>query len=193
VSGLRLSAPELAATSDVAAARELLTRWSPPSPEQAAARGRIVAFIDEHPDDAHLRTCVPGHLTASALLLDHTGRRVLLTHHAKLRRWLQLGGHCDGDANLAACALRECVEESGIEDLTIDPAPIDVDVHPIPAHGTDPEHLHLDVRFVVRAPAGARETCSHESLELRWFDRDELEVLDLDDSVRRLFRHIRTH
>jgi 8-oxo-dGTP pyrophosphatase MutT (NUDIX family) len=179
---------DLVSTPDLILARRLLAAWEPPTLEQERTRDRILAFVDAHPSDAHLRSCVPGHLTASALVVDASGKRALLTHHRKLGRWLQLGGHCDGDANLAAVALREATEESGIEGLSIDPVPIDVDIHTIPARKGEPEHLHLDTRFLVRAPAGAAERASEESIELRWFDRDEAESLAIDDSVRRLLR-----
>lgn len=174
--------------SDLAAARSLLAAWQPPTPEQERTRRRILAFVDAHPRDAHLRTCLEGHLTASALVLDSRGERVLLTFHRKLGKWLQLGGHCDGDADLAAVALREAIEESGIEDLAIDPMPIDLDIHPIPARKGEPEHLHLDTRFLVHAADGAIERASEESIQLRWFTRAEAAALDVDESVRRLLR-----
>ena len=153
---------------------------------QAAERARILAFVDEHPD-ALYRTCLEGHLTASGLLLDHSGQRALLTLHRKLGRWLQLGGHVDGDGDLAAAALREAIEESGIDGLEVDPRVLDLDVHAIPERGDEPEHLHLDVRFQLRAPEGARERASGESIELRWVAPDELGELEVDDSVKRLF------
>ena len=174
--------------SELAPARRLLANWVPPSEELARTRDRMLAFIDDHPRDAHLRSCLEGHLTASAIVLDATGTRVLLTHHRKLGRWLQLGGHCDGDADLARVALREATEESGIAGLSIDPVPIDVDIHVIPARKHEPEHLHLDTRFLVRAPEGARERASDESLEVRWFDLREARTIETDDSVRRLMR-----
>ena len=185
---LQRSADDLLPTADLAIARSTLATWTPPSLEQRATRDRMLAFIDEHPRDAHLRSCVPGHLTASALVVDADGRRALLTHHRKLGRWLQLGGHCDGDANLPGVALREATEESGIEGLELEPVPIDVDIHTIPARKDEPEHLHLDTRFLVRAPAGAIERASEESNRLRWFTRAEAEALETDDSVRRLLR-----
>jgi 8-oxo-dGTP pyrophosphatase MutT (NUDIX family) len=172
-------------TTDLAAAGHLLASWKPPTREQADVRDRILAFLEEHPRDAHLRTCVPGHLTASAIVLDARGGRVLLTHHRKLGRWLQLGGHCDGDADLAAVALREATEESGIEGLAIDPVPIDVDIHAIPARKREPEHLHLDTRFLVLAPEGAEACPSSESLELRWVSRAEIDGLHADESLLR--------
>src|SRR5262245_44683541 len=147
----------------------------------------MLAFVDEHPLDAHRRTLLVGHLTASAIVLDPRGERVLLTLHGKLGLWLQLGGHCDGDANLPGVALREATEESGIDDLAIDPVPIDLDIHPIPARPGEPEHLHLDTRFLVLAGDGARERRSEESRDLRWFTEAEARRIDTDDSVRRLF------
>jgi 8-oxo-dGTP pyrophosphatase MutT (NUDIX family) len=159
----------------------------PRDERQARFRREMLSFLDEHPLDAHLRSCVPGHLTASALVVDATHTRALLTHHKKLDRWLQLGGHCDGDSNLPAVALRECLEESGIEGLVIDPRIVDLDIHVIPARASEPEHLHLDTRFVVYAPPGAREVASDESHRLAWIAPSELARLDTDESVRRLF------
>lgn len=185
---MRLRAKDLVSTPDLAVARHLLAAWDPPTLDQERKRDRILAFVDRHPEDAHRRTCLEGHLTASALVLDAKGERALLTFHKKLGKWLQLGGHCDGDANLAAVALREAIEESGIDGLEIDPLPVDLDVHPIPERKDEPEHLHLDVRFLVFAPEGARELASEESLELRWFTPEEASDLETDDSVRRLFR-----
>jgi 8-oxo-dGTP pyrophosphatase MutT (NUDIX family) len=173
---------------DLSLARRLLEEYAAPDDTQAEARDRILEFIARHPEDAHLRSCLPGHLTASALLLDHSGERALLTFHRKLGRWLQLGGHCDGDANLAGVALRECQEESGIEELVLASGVVDVDIHEIPARPGEPAHLHLDTRFLVRAADGAVETRNHESLELRWFAPEELGEIEADETLRRLFR-----
>ena len=187
---LRIDAdhPSLAPTADLDVARGLLAAWNAPTPEQAAARDRVVAFVDRYPEDAHRRSRLEGHLTASALLLDAAGERALLTLHRKLGRWLQLGGHCDGDANLPGVALRECAEESGIEGLAIHPVPVDVDVHVIPARPEEPEHLHLDTRFLVWAPPGARAVTGDESIDLRWLSPGELEGLPADPTLERLFR-----
>ncbi|MCB9916573.1 MAG: NUDIX hydrolase [Planctomycetes bacterium] len=179
---------ELAPCDDLALARRLLEAYAPYDDAQARARAEMLAFVDAHPADAHRRTCAPGHLTASALVLDHAGERGLLTFHRKLGRWLQLGGHCDGDANLPHVALRECREESGIDALELLGGIVDLDVHEIPARPGEPAHLHLDSRFLVRAAPGAAAVRNHESLALRWFTPRELEAVDTDDSVRRLFR-----
>jgi 8-oxo-dGTP pyrophosphatase MutT (NUDIX family) len=183
----RLRQIELPRNSDLALARSILERYAPREEEQRKTRDALLSFLDLHPQDAHLRTCVEGHLTASALVIDESRGKALLTFHKKLDRWLQLGGHCDGDANLPGAALREACEESGIAELVIDPAPIDLDIHTIPARPGEPEHLHLDTRFLVYAPAGARETLSEESLSLRWLGPAELGPIETDASVRRLF------
>ncbi len=180
---------ELRSDPDLRVARKLLCEWDPPDAEQALTRDRIVQWIDAHPMDAHLRSCVSGHLTASALVVDADRTAGLLTHHKKLGRWLQLGGHCDGDADLAHVALREATEESGMDGLVIDPVPIDVDVHLIPARKDEPEHLHLDTRFLVIAPKGAMAVVSDESHELRWIAPTELEDA-CDASVKRLYNRV---
>ena len=168
-------------------ARGIVAEYVPQNPAQARERERILAFMDEHPD-ALLRSCLPGHLTASGLVLDSKRERALLTHHRKLNRWLQLGGHVDGEGDLSNSALREGIEESGIEGLSVDPKPVDLDIHTIPARGDEPEHLHLDVRFEMQAPPGARERVSEESIDLAWVAPGELERYDTDESVVRLFR-----
>lgn len=120
------------------------------SPQNGPLPGEFVRFLHSNP---HVfdRSHPPGHFTGSAWLVSADGRRVLLTHHRKLRRWLQLGGHADGDTDLAQVALREAIEESGLAGLRVDPAIFDLDRHCIPACGDEPAHWHYDVRYVVRA------------------------------------------
>lgn len=124
--------------------------------------------------DATRRSCVPGHITASTVLLDHTGRRVLLTLHPRVGAWLQLGGHLeDGDTSLLAAAAREAHEESGMTGLVLDPVPVNLDVHPLTCSLGRPTR-HYDVQFLGVAPAGAEPVRSSESDDLRWFDVDAL-------------------
>jgi 8-oxo-dGTP pyrophosphatase MutT (NUDIX family) len=140
-----------------------------------------------HGADPFQRERESGHFTGSAWLVSADSERVLLTHHRKLNRWLQLGGHADGDSDLAAVALREAEEESGLTDLTVEPDIFDLDRHLIPARGDEPEHWHYDVRFVVRAHGSEDFTVGDESHDLAWRSIGEL-VSDesVDESVRRM-------
>jgi 8-oxo-dGTP pyrophosphatase MutT (NUDIX family) len=155
----------------------LLNSWEATSPEADLARKRTLELLEAGPV-AMTRAHRPGHVTASALIVG-TDRRILLCLHGRLRMWMQLGGHCEpADRTLAAAALREATEESGIAGLTLDPAPIDVDIHPVrcaPADGLPAEpSVHYDVRFLLHAPAGAREQISDESAALAWFTPNDL-------------------
>ncbi len=136
---------------------------------------------------AYRRERVAGHFTASAWVVSADGRRVLLTHHRKLDRWLQLGGHADGDTDLPRVALREAREESGLPDLQVEPAIFDLDRHWIPDHGDVAGHWHYDVRFVVHCGADERFTVSEESHALAWRDIAELAGdASVDASLRRM-------
>lgn len=155
--------------------------------EQLDVRKQILRFCREH-DDALHRTCLAGHLTGSAVVVDRSRSKTLLLHHAKLGIWVQPGGHADGDGDLAAVALREAQEETGLEGLQIVTPAIDVDIHRIPARGKEPEHFHHDVRFLVLAEPGALEDTNHESTASRWVGKDDPEGLLDSDELSRLVR-----
>ncbi|MFE5603113.1 NUDIX hydrolase [Streptomyces coelicoflavus] len=138
-----------------------------------------------HPDGLW-KACADGHITASAMVIDPSRGRVLLTLHKKIRKWLQMGGHCEPvDETLARAALREGTEESGIAGLALLPGgPVRLDRHSTPCA------WHLDVQYAALAPEGAVEAISDESLDLRWFPYAE--VADMaDDSVVRLLEATR--
>lgn len=180
--------PSLAFDPDLAVARRYAEAYRPVDDAQQDMRRRLLSFIAVYPQEAHLRRCRPGHLTASALVISRQVGQVLLMRHRKLQRWLQLGGHCDGDANLAAVALREASEESGLSGLTVDPRVVDIDIHPIPSRPGEPGHLHYDCRFQVYATTAEPPVRNEESDELRWLDVRAAHDLTDDDSVRRLLR-----
>ncbi|WP_343710274.1 NUDIX domain-containing protein [Mycobacterium sp.] len=151
----------------------LLIDWRAPNPAQDSLRHAVLSFLYAR-DDACRRDCAPGHVTASTLVLDNSGRRVLLTLHPRLGRWVQLGGHCeDADADIAAAALREATEESGVADLRLTAELAGVHVHPITCSLGVPTR-HLDLQFVAHAPPGARIAVSDESVDLQWWPVDGL-------------------
>jgi 8-oxo-dGTP pyrophosphatase MutT (NUDIX family) len=156
--------------------------------DRRGERDRVLALLDEHGAGLADRTTAPGHLTGSALVVDADGPRILLLLHAKLHRWLQPGGHADGDHELAGVALREATEETGIAGLRVLVPAVDLDVHAVDHGDALGEHLHLDLRFVVLAPPGAVERGNHESLGLRWVTPGELETLADEPGLLRLAR-----
>lgn len=162
----------------------VLASWRAPDAGQERVRRDFLRHLEEHPADGMWRACAAGHITASTAVLDASRSRVLLTLHAKVKAWLQLGGHCEpGDATLAAAALREATEESGIAGLRLLPEPVKLDRHAVRCHpaGT----WHLDVQYVAIAPAGARHAVSDESDDLGWFPVDDIPE-PTDDAVRDL-------
>jgi 8-oxo-dGTP pyrophosphatase MutT (NUDIX family) len=174
--------------SDLAIARAAVVEALPGDERHESARAEILSFIDAHPDALH-RSCSVGHVTASALVVDPSTRHVLLLFHTKVQRWLQPGGHADGDADLAHVALREAEEETGIVGLAVVTPAIDLDVHVFHnATGTEPDHLHLDVRHLVLAPPGSEPVQNHESEGLVWVAADDLARYDVDPGTIRMAR-----
>jgi 8-oxo-dGTP pyrophosphatase MutT (NUDIX family) len=176
----------------------LLDAYERQNPDEKPGTEKIRELVRNH-EDCFDRTCLPGHVTASAWILSPDRERFLLTHHRKLDRWLQLGGHADGDGDVLAVALREAREESGMQDFdwlggpgpNAEPAPIDVDVHLIPARPGEPAHEHHDIRFLLVARPGQRLSISSESKALDWFGWGRLESDFSEESLLRLGRKAR--
>lgn len=177
---------------------ELLDRYAARHPEEADRVARMRALVRARPD-CFERGCAPGHVTGSAFVVSADLRRVLLVHHRKLDRWLQPGGHADGESDVARVALREAEEETGLEGLAFlgpdgaagEPVPFDLDVHEIPARPGEPAHEHHDVRFLLVAAPGAEDArASEESHAVRWFPLAALAALGVDESVLRMARKL---
>ena len=157
-------------------------RWQ----DERATVARFETFIDSH-HDCFERSCSVGHITGSAWIVDRTGERVLLTHHRKLRRWLQLGGHSDGNPDTLAVALREAREESGLEVQILDETIFDLDVHLIPARSPEPAHYHFDVRFLVQT-LDTKFRVSDESHALAWVPAERVDAFTHQESILRMAR-----
>jgi ADP-ribose pyrophosphatase YjhB (NUDIX family) len=153
-------------------------------PQESDMVERFIAFVKQQPRCFH-RDCLPGHVTGSAWIVNQARDAVLLTHHKKLDRWLQPGGHSDGDPDPLAVAWKEGTEESGLELEALSRAAFDVDIHDIPARGDEPGHQHFDVRYAFLARSDAYRV-SAESHDLVWAPLQKLHRFTRDTSVLRM-------
>jgi 8-oxo-dGTP pyrophosphatase MutT (NUDIX family) len=155
---------------------------------EAAMVAATITFVESEPQCAE-RTLAVGHLTGSAWIVDAKRERALLTHHRKLNKWLQLGGHADGDLDLGAVAMREAEEESGLKGLRAVSAELfDVDRHLIPARKNDPEHWHYDLRFMIEADPDESLIVSEESNDLAWIEISRMAEYNAEESMIRMAR-----
>ena len=158
---------------------------------EAAMVAATIAFVEAEPNCAE-RSLAVGHLTGSAWIVDAKRERTLLTHHRKLEKWLQLGGHADGDLDVAAVAMCEAVEESGLSDLRLVSARLfDVDRHLIPARKSEPEHWHYDLRFMIEADPDEQLVISPESNDLAWIEIARMGEYNAEESMMRMARKTR--
>lgn len=169
--------------------------------EEQVSYNNLVAFIKKT-SHCFERYNLKGHVTGSALICNLSLDQVLLTHHKKLNRWLQLGGHADGDHLIDQVALKEGEEESGLKELKIfpyeqhlnrkdssatSPIPFDIDIHLIPENQKDKEHFHYDIRYLLVADRSAPIEISEESNDLKWFTLEEAKELTQERSMLRQF------
>ena len=167
---------------------QLLNDYRTAYPLESCTADQLSKFVTIN-TDCFERSLLIGHVTGSAWVVNQAGTHVLLTHHKKLNRWLQLGGHADGDSNILNVALKEVGEESGLADFeAVSSAIFDIDIHPIPARGDEPAHYHYDVRFAVRAVGSDEYIVSNESHDLRWIDISRLADFVQDESMLRMAR-----
>ena len=175
--------------------RELLDAH-PPADEKETADLRDMRGFAGSLSEPFSRAQWPAHFTGSAVVVTPDGAKVCLVLHAKLQRWLQPGGHADAadGGSMEATALREAAEETGCEVALHPkaPRPLDVDVHMIPARKTEPEHRHLDVRYLVVAKNP--EALAHdpnESHEAQWLTWDEAIARADEAPLRRMLEKAR--
>lgn len=167
---------------------QLLTQYKPSDPNEVVARRQILDFVQQHPN-CFDRELLEGHVTASAWVLNQDLSKALLLHHGKFDVWCQLGGHCDGDADVLAVALKEAREESGINNIVpISTQIFDVDVHSIPEQHLVPPHRHYDIRFLLKVASDEPAIGNHESKAIAWFGLQQDGLPTQEESVLRMFR-----
>lgn len=165
---------------------QLLKAYTPLDAADHVQADTIATFVRSTPS-CFLRMHLSGHITGSAWLVDNSETRVLLTHHKKLGKWLQLGGHADGNPDILAVARREAAEESGLSDIAVVTTAIfDLDVHPIPARANEPAHHHYDIRFALKATGSEKFVVSAESNTLAWVEIDRVHELTDEPALLRM-------
>lgn len=168
----------------------LLKNHNPTDPPEILFTEQITAFVLKNPD-CFERTLLMGHVTGSAWIVDKSRQFTLLTHHRKLDKWFQTGGHCDGDSDVLKVALKEAQEESGLPDIQIiSPEIFDIDIHEIPERKGVSAHLHYDVRFLFEADMNEALNISSESTDLAWVVLSEVSKLNDSESIMRMVRKV---
>ena len=165
---------------------KLLTEYEP-SINEADAKPKMLEFVQANPN-CFERELAIGHITGSAWLLNREGDKALLMHHLKLNKWLQPGGHADGETDILSVAIKEAREESGIN--AIEPVMkniFDLDIHEIPSNAKNKAHFHYDVRFLLQVTSDERLVLNEEAHELKWFGKNKANLPTQEDSVTRMF------
>ncbi len=163
---------------------QLLENYSSPFQEEQLFKSHFLELLRDA--NAFQRTYLPGHITGSAWVVNSDASKTLLVHHAKLNKWVQPGGHADGDENVLAVAMLEAEEETGIVNFKIDETIFDIDIHTIPAREDFPQHLHYDIRFLFHADENEPIIISEESHDVRWIPIDQLRKFTTERSVLRM-------
>lgn len=164
-----------------------LRRHQPFNEHEQLMLSRLLAFVEQH-DNCFDRSLLEGHVTASAWVVNPERTHVLLLHHGKLDKWLQPGGHCDGDPDVLAAARREVAEETGLHPAPVSTAIFDVDAHDIPRRQAVPAHVHYDVRFLLEIGLDHQPVVSDESHDVQWVALSQVAGRNTDESVLRMAR-----
>lgn len=176
---------------------KLLQNYTPFDEHEAQMTAQLRAFLEGVASDAvfgrDLAGEAPnwGHVTGSAWIVNEDASRVIMLYHAKLNKWVQPGGHCDGESDVLSVAMREAREETGLEVAPVTAEIFDIDVHRIPEYWNTPEHFHYDVRFLLRADSKTSPVVSHESRAVRWVSLEEAAQLSASTSITRMIEKTR--
>lgn len=165
---------------------QLLKNHQPSTTEEIQFKQQMIEFVEQN-SDCFERSLLIGHVTGSAWIVDKSRQFTLLTHHRKLDKWFQTGGHCDGDSDVLNVAMKEALEETGLTDIrAINPSIFDIDIHEIPERKGIPTHLHYDVRFLLEADMNQPLIISSESSDLAWVELSKVSQLNDSQSIMRM-------
>lgn len=166
-----------------------LERYKAYDTEEDEMRKRMVRFVSQN-ENCFDRSLLIGHCTGSAWVVNQNHSKVLLIHHAKLQKWLQPGGHCDGSSNVYEVALKELQEETGLSPVKHLKTIFDVDIHTIPERKGIPQHEHFDIRYLFEIDDNQSIVQNHETNAIQWIDIDKIDQLTSERSVIRMAQKI---
>lgn len=178
-----------------------LTAYKSSYPAEMAFKQRFIGLIESY-DNCFERSLLTGHITGSAWIVDESFSAAFMTHHAKLNRWLQPGGHADGDEDVAGVALKEALEETGMSGLKLFTDQIfDLDIHVIPKRKGVQQHEHFDIRYLISVDRNTPFQLSDESNELAWLPLervaqetdDNKSILRMVEKTKRMWGKMSAH
>ena len=169
--------------------RKKLNQYLANYPEERRTIAQTFEFLDSN-NNCFNRSNLYGHFTGSAWIVDESNSWVLMTHHKKLNKWLQLGGHADGNQDLLEVAYSEAVEESGFQKFKIVTDNIfDLDIHSFPKYKEIPKHFHFDIRFIIEnTRSGESLTVSNESHDVAWIHINDVLNKNPEESMVRMLK-----
>ncbi|WKK87537.1 NUDIX hydrolase [Marivirga arenosa] len=166
---------------------ELLNQYLPKTEVEKKYKLKMQKLYQSKGSKAFLRDNLDRHFTASAWIINPISQQVLLLHHKKLNKWLQAGGHADGDENLEKVARKEASEETGHNNLQqISESIFDIDIHTIPERKGIPQHEHYDVRFAYFCHEIEETSINSESNDFQWVELDRIKDLTNEPSILRM-------
>lgn len=168
----------------------LLSEYFPKNITEIQYKDEVLLFIENEPN-CFKRELLKGHITGSAFIVNKEFTKTVLVHHTKIAKWLQPGGHADGETDIAKVAMKEAEEETGLFNLEISPQIFDIDIHTIGARKEVPVHLHYDIRFLLIADETEPFQISHESTDIQWIMLSEIEKYNNEESILRMVNKIK--
>jgi ADP-ribose pyrophosphatase YjhB (NUDIX family) len=166
---------------------DILKQYNPETEKEKKYKNKMLELFESKREVAFTRQNIQAHFTASAWIIDPNSHEILLLHHKKLNKWLQPGGHADGEMNLEKVSRKEAFEETSLMDLSLVIKGIfDIDIHPIPEHKGVLQHYHYDVRFAYFCTDRTKTQINSESNKFQWIEIEKVKDLTDEPSILRM-------